>query len=373
MQELPKEIQDELASIKRQKKSPVTKGQQSPKNNSPHNLIKSRPSPAKRGRGRGRKLNDAFDPSKFGDIRNLASKSVSKDQEKQAMPPDVDMETLKELPKDLQAEILRNFRRSGQTISDNQIVSGKTTFKTPSLKTDCPKNEKSPEIYMKKDNLMSPSQLDQSFLKALPNELRQEVVADVETIKNERLEREAIDQENMKLSILNDNVKTKRAHTPLSPSQLDQSFLEALPENIRTDIINEAENIKQIRTHFSRNQNTEKASKYENDAGSKSGETTRLQKNVFINDNLLSPSQVDINVLAALPAEIQKEIIISTKRIKRIRANKILNENNTLNSKVGESEQNDLMETVEEETDEVEMKKLKQVFERVKKKYWCSA
>ena len=62
------------------------------------------------------------------------------------------------------------------------------------------------------------------------------------------------------------------------------------------------------------------------------------------------------------------EIIISTKRIKKIRTNKILNENNTLNSKVRENEHSDLMETIEEETDEVEMKKLKQVFERIKKK-----
>ena len=366
MQELPKEIQDELASIKRQKESPNTKSQQSPKNKSPHNVNKARASPAKRGRGRGRKLNDAFDPSKFGDIRNLASKGVSKDQEEQVIPPDVDMETLKELPKDLQAEILGNFRRSGKTISDNQVVSGKTTLKTPSLKIDCPKNEKSQEINMNKDNLMSPSQLDQSFLKALPDELRQEIVADVVKIKNERLKHEVIDQGNMKSSIPNDNAKTSRVHTPLSPSQLDQSFLKALPENMRTDIISEAENMKQIKTHFSRNQNTEKTSKDENDAESKSSETNRLKNNVFINDDFLSPSQVDINVLAALPAEIQKEIIISTKRIKRIRTNKILNENNTLNSKFGEKEQNDQVETIEEETDEVEMKKLKQVFERVK-------
>ena len=171
---------------------------------------------------------------------------------------------------------------------------------------------------------------------------------------------EVTDHENTKSSIPDDNAKTNRTHTPLSPSQLDQSFLKALPETIRTDII------KQIRTHFSRNQNTEKTSKEKNDAKSKSGETTRLKNNVFINDNLLSPSQVDINVLAALPTEIQKEIVISTKRIKKIRTNKILNENNTLNSKVRENEHSDLVDTIEEETDEVEMNKLKQVFERIK-------
>ena len=171
---------------------------------------------------------------------------------------------------------------------------------------------------------------------------------------------EVTDHENTKSSIPDDNAKTNRTHTPLSPSQLDQSFLKALPETIRTDII------KQIRTHFSRNQNTEKTSKEKNDAESKSGETTRLKNNVFINDNLLSPSQVDINVLAALPTEIQKEIVISTKRIKKIRTNKILNENNTLNSKVRENEHSDLVDTIEEETDEVEMNKLKQVFERIK-------
>ena len=168
------------------------------------------------------------------------------------------------------------------------------------------------------------------------------------------------------MSIPNDNVKTNRTRTPLSPAQLDQSFSEALPENIRTDIINEAENIKQIRAHFSRNQNTEKTSKDKNDAESKSSETTRLKNNVFINDNLLSPSQVDINVLAALPTEIQKEIIILTKRVQKIRTNKILNEINTLNRKVRENEHSDLVETIEEETDEVEMRKLKQVFERIK-------
>ena len=177
---------------------------------------------------------------------------------------------------------------------------------------------------------------------------------------------EVTDHENTKSSIPDDNTKTNRTHTPLSPSQLDQSFLKALPETIRTDIINEAEIIKQIGTHFSRNQNTEKTSKEKNDAESKSGETTRLKNNVFINDNLLSPSQVDINVLAALPTEIQKEIVISTKRIKKIRTNKILNENNTLNSKVRENEHSDLVDTIEEETDEVEMNKLKQVFERIK-------
>ena len=170
---------------------------------------------------------------------------------------------------------------------------------------------------------------------------------------------EVTDHENTKSSIPDDNAKTNRTHTPLSPSQLDQSFLKALPETIRTDIINEAEIIKQIRTHFSRNQNTEKTSKEKNDAESKSGETTRLK-------NLLSPSQVDNNVLAALPTEIQKEIVISTKRIKKIRTNKILNENNTLNSKVRENEHSDLVDTIEEETDEVEMNKLKQVFERIK-------
>ena len=170
---------------------------------------------------------------------------------------------------------------------------------------------------------------------------------------------EVTDHENTKSSIPDDNTKTNRTHTPLSPSQLDQSFLKALPETIRTDIINEAEIIKQIRTHFSRNQNTEKTSKEKNDAESKSGETTRLK-------NLLSPSQVDNNVLAALPTEIQKEIVISTKRIKKIRTNKILNENNTLNSKVRENEHSDLVDTIEEETDEVEMNKLKQVFERIK-------
>ena len=262
---------------------------------------------------------------------------------------------MKELPKDLQAEILGNFRRSG-----------KTRFKTTSLQTDCPKHEKSEEINMRNNNLMSPSQLDQPFLEALPDELRQEIVGDVAKIKNERLKHEVTDQENTKSSVPNDNIKTNRTNTPLSPSQLGQSFLKALPENIRTDIINEAENIKQIRTHFSRNQNTEKTSKEKNDAESKSGETTRLKNNVFINDNLLSPSQVDINVLAALPTEIQKEIIISTKRIKKIRTNKILNENNTLSSKVRENEHSDLVDTIEEETDEVEMKKLKQVFERIK-------
>ena len=73
MQELLKEIQDELASIKRHKKFPVTKGQQSPKNKSPYNANKPNASPTKRGRGHGRKLNDAFDPSNFGNIRNLAS------------------------------------------------------------------------------------------------------------------------------------------------------------------------------------------------------------------------------------------------------------------------------------------------------------
>ena len=193
---------------------------------------------------------------------------------------------MKELPKDLQAEILGNFRRSG-----------KTRFKTTSLQTDCPKHEKSEEINMRNNNLMSPSQLDQSFLEALPDELRQEIVGDVAKIKNERLKHEVTDQENTKSSIPNDNIKTNRTNTPLSPSQLDQSFLKALPENIRTDIINETENIKQIRTHFSRNQNTEKTSKDKNDAESKSSETTRLKNNVFIHDNLLSPSQVETNTV----------------------------------------------------------------------------
>ena len=180
MQELPK---NGLASIKRHKKSPVTKGQQSLKNKSPHNANKPKASPAKRSRGRGRKLNDSFNPSKFGDIRNLASKSVSKDQEEQLTPPDVDIETLKELPKDLQAGILGNFSRSGKTIPDNQIVSGNTRFKTPFLQTDRPKHKKSQEINMRNNNIMSPSQLNQSFLEALPDELRQEIVADVAKIK----------------------------------------------------------------------------------------------------------------------------------------------------------------------------------------------
>ena len=65
---------------------------------------------------------------------------------------------------------------------------------------------------------MSPSQLNQSFLEALPDELRQEIVADVAKIKNERLKHEVTDQENTKLSIPNDNVKTNRTRTPLYPA-----------------------------------------------------------------------------------------------------------------------------------------------------------
>ncbi|XP_057290303.1 DNA repair protein REV1-like [Hydractinia symbiolongicarpus] len=309
LSELPEDIQKELKMYQAQNvssaesKSISTKQRVSPKKKIPQSK-KGSPktnSPLTSGRGKQKRLRD-FDASKYGDIRVSSRKLVSNDDqftgtgakanatEKQHVrtsrekdgilsPSQIDLGVVNELPDDIRDEIISKMRKTGHLSRRNKEKNRKNTDENFHLKkadqhetkfscgrdmTETPmKKNTSSESTSPQTNqfLLSPSQLDQSFLRALPEEVRQDVISDAEKSK-------------------------QRRHTPIAKSPLN---VEAFNTDKDTGI-NRCVNSK-LRC---------------DDMLSPSH---RRVNNALRCDDMLSPSQLDANVLAALPIDLQNEVM----------------------------------------------------------------
>ena len=232
-------------------------GVSNPSVNSPRLVNKKSPankSPLKKGRSRPKKLK--FDASKYGDIRQTVAKSnpmlVSDISLRSQLPmrkidddggilspSKVDLNVIDELPENIRNEIIIEMRRSGQISRHNQTKQNTNIYENKLINNNQVKSSAVATKRTMAENaescadsgyqcLLSPSQLDQSFLRALPDDVKQDVLKDAETIKSKRLS--AVIPESIHVGQLHGSIL-------LSPSQLDNDVIEALPVEIQREVM----------------------------------------------------------------------------------------------------------------------------------------
>uniref|UniRef100_A0A7M5WQM1 DNA repair protein REV1 n=2 Tax=Clytia hemisphaerica TaxID=252671 RepID=A0A7M5WQM1_9CNID len=160
-------------------------------------------------------------------------------------------------------------------------------------------------------DIVSPSQLDASFLRALPEKMRAEILEESRNVKKKRPSDDIIsigkrtktvascderlpDLEIAESADSNDKQKTcVEDMMLLSPSAMDQSVLEALPNTIRNEILNESKQRKISRDQFTIQSKQQTAKLISTD--------NRIAKeNIFpINDDLERRAEKLIQVLPA--------------------------------------------------------------------------
>ena len=305
---MPEEIQRELENAKRLSKTKVLKSPSknthhkrnnvshkspSTRNKSPNrNISKSSISTnAKKGRGRPRKIDKIMDNNKYGSIFDTMNttkllkstttttiaqtKSCKKNknieesdkllfthgQQKQSdttrhriavdgpgflSPDKIDVDILNELPPDIRNQLWSDLKKTSVNFKpklpqtnaplSSTIAASATTLPTMPSNIDV-LNEILPDI-------VSPSQLDSSFLKAIPEDIRSEIIEESKKVKRRKL---------LQLdSNKQDGTTSDYESTCINPPQLtefqpvvggiDQSILEALPGSIRDEILNVPKN-----------------------------------------------------------------------------------------------------------------------------------
>ena len=297
MKELPKEIQFELENAKRLSKSKVSKSpskynhynknngmSSSTRNKSPNKNVSKSPNSistnVKKGRGRPRKIDKIMDNTKYGSIFDTmnttkllkstvaatshvhssktnknndveSSKLISKCfvqtkqpntvRQKEAVdgpgflsPNKVDVDVLNELPPDIRNQIWSDLKKTSVNFKSKlpQTNPSSTTTNTPTV----------PTISSNIDDIVSPSQLDASFLKAIPADMRSEIIEESKKVKRRKLLH--LDSNKQDVSTGNSYLESTCIRStllkPFPPvvKGIDQSLLETLLGSVRDEILN---------------------------------------------------------------------------------------------------------------------------------------
>lgn len=238
--------------------------------------------PGKRGRGRPKKLDATFNSKQYGSILNsvemvvlntddqkrngntkdqMAKESPSKQQRDRrassdvgeddscfVSPKNVKLDIVDELPEDIRKEILTGIRKSGHYLRNKRKIDRERSIQKRinqvSEASMLSREGGNAEVV---DNttpnassavIVSPSQLDQSFLRAIPDDMREEILEHT-SANRKKLQLQSPGTIDLS-SRGNDKVitnLTSASHDLLTPSQLDNSVLNALPDNIRQEVL----------------------------------------------------------------------------------------------------------------------------------------
>jgi len=311
IKELPQEIQDELLnqlppthirSRDNQNQVHNSSNKASPskinspmKGKNPHKgkiPVKTyKVSPGKKsGRGRPKKI---LDTNKYVDIRNISKPKTVNRTENILSSSTVDMETLKELPEELQLEILAQLKNSSYTTRKNinassQIV-GKTSKQKPYINNKAAMTTSSVKDIVnisKSTDTFHDDKIDNISTSQGSNASNDsdscritEVKIVVQDISKTLKVRET--QENKS--------KTHNDQLLLCPSQLDSSFLNALPDNVRTELLLDMKKCKQEKEKKSDDairENSFKGSENSNKASENSNQAREnlVEEQVILND-----------------------------------------------------------------------------------------
>lgn len=333
MKELPDDIRRELenarqststsfASAEAKNRSPVaapqakhTRASKSP-NKSPSKNRTATTSPnGKRGRGRPRKVDKTMDTNKYGSIFDTMNRTklvksstnsvvndtvrVSQPKPLQKLPdnfrradgpgflsPDkIDVDVLNELPSEIRTQIWSDLKKTSMNFK-KQATHTEQSFSVSLKNVTSPSKKRSSSSTItsgsatggivragnsRVPDIVSPSQLDASFLRAIPEEMRSEIIAESENAKKRKLEFESLAAgaertSNRRITVAGTTVvnttntgkhyKTDFAITDtgthsippphqcsvlnnISSSEVNQSILDALPGTVRDEILNE--------------------------------------------------------------------------------------------------------------------------------------
>ena len=271
---------------KKKEKSPANK------NNDKNSIGKSR-------RGRPRKIDQLFDSSKYRDMK-VSSLTNSYEKKLLFSPSNVDINTLNELPEEIRNEIVAEMKSV-------KIVSKKKDFK--------PTNQVQSE---NKNNLFAETKLNQvSFVPFQKPEV------------STPLQMPAISapfqKPDFSLSLQKNVDDTGDAGDILFlPSQLNESFMKALPEDIQNELLQSIERKNEARSDVLKQKEKESPTLTIKDIGASTpipsivpslvvSSDKRVTNCLGANSNsfdILSPSQLDLSVFNELPVELQREVMM---------------------------------------------------------------
>ena len=371
LEELPENIRNELLThqIHQSVKIVKSSSQINVENNSTfHNKLRkninAKKSPSKRRQGRPKKyINDKtkFSFNKIDQhLQFQKHKVISSDY---STPTSlIDLEIVNELPESMKNEILAEVNKTSYAavVSTKKPLISDSSF----VKCNLPGNQSN-------DNqmLLSPSQMDQSVLQALPPNIRDDVINDARKMKDKFSLLKSIDNNNINNNnnILNKISTISSSSSPLvcsvgtttcdatsvcASTMSNLAIVNSLPRiEADTKTVDTDPDVSLISTEdqssnvgISTRSSITSISDVDNKSmlsGNAKKPGAILVNNINKNNSeiLLSPSQIDRNILDALPLSIQQEVLVAAKleKQKRIR----LKEN-----EVRQQEQNDHMDTL---------------------------
>ena len=122
-------------------------------------------------------------------VRTSPSKGMSNKNDTNGFisPTQVNFDVLSELPAEIRNEVLTEFKKSQRYLTGKKTKNIIDSMSTPKENTSHRKHEStSQNNNTTLSTILSPSQLDQSVLNALPEEIRNEVLQDVRPTKRKR-------------------------------------------------------------------------------------------------------------------------------------------------------------------------------------------
>lgn len=101
-------------------------------------------------------------------------------------PDKVSIDVLDELPEEIRNEIVSNLRKTGH-IKKTKKIARMQTQSNVRVTSDVPSCSKNASLNSHIPDIVSPSQLDASFLRALPDEMREEILEESRSLKRRRI------------------------------------------------------------------------------------------------------------------------------------------------------------------------------------------
>lgn len=232
-------------------------------------------------------------------------------------PTQVNFDVLNELPEEIRNEVLLEFKKSKHYLREKNRNSTKSSFDNKKTKErNLPNDEKQSIMEMNQDTaedtietsstaiptIMSP-QLDQSFLRAIPEDMRNEILEAKAAKQKRTIDSVGINNENEitdKGYLLNPRSLVKELEV-LSTSQFDKSVMNSLPKDIREELENEPGLQYNTRTSFGIRNIDDRNNSMDVPCLSADMQQYRIQKNI----------EDHINYEANLPASKRKLIQVS--------------------------------------------------------------
>ena len=173
-------------------------------------------------------------------------------------PDRIDVDVLNELPAHIRNQIWSDLKKTSvnfkskslQTAHHSAKISSSThPFSTTTLKNFLPGSVSSAAQNVVGACIPSPSQLDASFLRAIPEEMRSEIMEESENVKRRKLKQvdfsfDKVNNQDTTTGSKNHEIVAMDTTDPvqlassLSTGDIDQSILDALPGSIRDEILN---------------------------------------------------------------------------------------------------------------------------------------